>query len=135
MVDGKIKFALWLTPDAKRKVQEYHTRDFSISRSDFIEKAIHFYCGYLDAQAAEEFLPAVLADTLEGHLNVFADRMAKLLYKQAVELDMVMNIIANDTDIDEPQLQKLRAKSVRDVNRTNGKISFDNALKFQKGTD
>lgn len=61
--------------------------------------------------------------------------MAKLLYKQAVELDMVMNIIANDTDIDESQLQKLRAKSVRDVNRTNGKISFDNALKFQKGTD
>ena len=135
MVEGKIKFALWLTPEAKRKVQEYHTRDFSISRSDFIEMAIHVYCGYLDAVAAEEYLPVVLADTLEGHLNVFADRMAKLLYKQAVELDMVMNIIANDTDIDESQLQKLRAKSVRDVNRTNGKISFDNALKFQKGTD
>lgn len=133
MVEGKVKFALWLTPEAREKVQEYYNKTYCVSRSDFIEKAIHFYCGYLDATATEAFLPTVLSDTLEGHLTEFGNRLTKLLYKQAVEHDMVLNVIAHEYEISESKLQALRAKSVRDVNRTNGNLSFADALKFQRG--
>ena len=73
-----------------------------------------------------------MADTLEGHLNEFGNRITKLLYKQTVELDMLMNIIAFESDIPESKVESLRLKSVRDVNRTNGNLRFSDALKFQR---
>lgn len=100
--------------------------------SEFIEKAILFYCGYLHADKAGNYLPQVLGSILEGQLNLFADRIGKLLYKQTVELGIISHIIAADSDLDEQLLDKLRGRCVRDVNRTNGQISFREILRFQK---
>ena len=55
------------------------------SQSEFVEKAVRFYDGYLKAQNASAFLPHAVADVLEGTLGVFANRMAKLLFNLAVE--------------------------------------------------
>lgn len=40
--------------------------------------------------------------------------------------------IAYDTDIDEGEYQRLRGRAIRDMKRTNGRISFKDALDFQK---
>lgn len=37
-----------------------------------------------------------------------------------------------DTDIDEGAYERLRGKAIRDMKRTNGRISFKDALDFQK---
>lgn len=49
-----------------------------------------------------------------------------------MNISMLMHIIAYDTDIDLPTLEKLRARCVQDVMRTHGQISFKDILKFQK---
>ena len=133
MVKDKVKFTLWLSPKTRQEVEDTYRKNNCLSQSDFIEKAIRFYISYLHSQHAEEFLPHVLADTLEGHLSEFGNRLTKLLYKQTVEMDMLMNIIAFESDITESKLEALRLKSVRDVNRTNGNLRFADALKFQRG--
>ena len=46
---------------------------------------------------------------------------------------MMMHIIASDTDVDTPTLDRLRGRCVQDTKRTNGEISFQDILKFQKG--
>lgn len=46
--------------------------------------------------------------------------------------DMMMHIIAHDTDINLETLKKLRDKCVQDVMQTHGQISFKDILKFQK---
>lgn len=132
MVSGKIKFALWLTPEAKRLVDEGYRSDNCASRSEFIEKAVRFYCGYLAAEEAGAYLPRVLASSLEGMLNLFGDRISHLLFKQAVELAMLTHIIAADTDVDEEALERLRGRCVRNVGETRGSISFRDILRFQK---
>ena len=45
MVKNKEKFALWLTPEAKRLIEKKYQEDNCGSKSEFIEKAVRFYCG------------------------------------------------------------------------------------------
>jgi hypothetical protein len=127
----KTRFALWITEDALQLVED-NSRQNNCKKSEFIEQAIRFYCGYLHALNLDNYLPAILAETLEGHLSLLAERIAKLLYKQSVELAMLTHIIAADSDIDEATLQRLRGLCVRDVNSTNGQLSFREILRFQK---
>ena len=43
------------------------------------------------------------------------------------------NLIAAISDVDLDTMRKLRARCVREVKETNGTISFEDALKYQKG--
>jgi len=131
-MSGKTKFALYLTPETKEKLEGWHTADGSRSKTDFIERAINFYVDSLAVNDAGSLLPTAVSSAIEGRLGMFEDRMASLMFKQAVELSMMMNIIAWDTDIDEVALNKLRGRCVKDVKQTNGQISFSDIWKYQK---
>ena len=63
-----------------------------------------------------------------------ANRIGRLLFKMAVEISMMMHIIAADTEIDQETLERLRVRCVNDVKRTNGQIRFKDILQFQKET-
>lgn len=132
MVEGKIKFPLWIAPETKEIVAESFRHDNCRSMSEFIERAILFYNGYLHAQHAEYYLPRVLGSMLRGTLGVFGDRIGKLLFKQAVECNIANHILAADTDMDVETYERLRNRSLREVQRTKGEISFEDDLIFQK---
>ena len=132
MVEGKIKFPLWIAPETKEIVAESFQKDNCKSMSEFIEKAILFYNGYLHARHAEYYLPRVLGSVLQGTLGLFGDRIGKLLFKQAVECNITNHIIAADTDMDLDTYERLRGRSLREVKQTHGEISFEDDLIFQK---
>jgi len=129
----KEKFALYLEPELREKIDREYVTDSCSSRTEFIEKAVQFYLGYLHTNEDNPLLPAAVSSIIEGRLDSFEDRLSRLLFKQTVELSMMMNLLACDTDVDEKTLEKLRGKCVADVKRTNGQISFREILKFQKG--
>ena len=133
MVTGKEKFALWLTPEAREMVREAYRGDNCASQSEFIEKAVRCYCGYLGAKKDGAYLPRVLSEILEGILSTFGSRVGRLLFKQIVEQSILTHIIAADTDIDLDTLERLRGRCVQDARRTNGEVSFQEILRFQKG--
>ena len=60
MVKGKEKFALWITPECKQLVDDCYADDQCQSRSEYIEKAIWFYSGFLHAGKADRYLPKAL---------------------------------------------------------------------------
>ena len=132
MVEGKIKFPLWIAPETKEIVAESFKKDNCKSMSEFIERAILFYNGYLHARHAEYYLPRVLGSVLQGTLGLFGDRIGKLLFKQAVECNITNHIIAADTDMDLDTYERLRGRSLREVKQTKGEISFEEDLIFQK---
>ena len=132
MVEGKIKFPLWIAPETKVIVAESFQKDNCKSMSEFIEKAILFYNGYLHARHAEYYLPRVLGSVLQGTLGLFADRIGKLLFKQAVECNITNHIISADTDMDLDTYERLRSRILREVKQTKGEISFEDDLIFQK---
>lgn len=125
----KVKFALYLPPEKKAELERRYREDGCRSITAFIEKAIDFYLGYLDANSAGAYLPKEIQSAIDGRLGIFEDRMAKLLYKLTVEMDMGMTAVIDCTDLDTDYLRKLRANSVRNVKATNGLLTFEQKVR------
>lgn len=128
----KRKFALWVREETLEKVEKLYRTDNVKSRSEFIEKAIGFYCGYLTTESGKEYFPQAIVSVLQGTLGAFENRMASLLFKMAVELSMSLHVTAANSEIDEGTLAKLRGLCVDEVKRIRGAVSFEEAYKFQK---
>jgi len=129
----KNKFALWMYPETLERVEKLYREDGCKSRSEFIEKAINFYCGYLTAENYREYFPSVIVSTVKGSLDSFENRMASLMFQYAVELTMMMHVTAASFQVDEDTLSRLRGKCVNDVKKLNGRITFDDTVRYQKG--
>ena len=124
MANRKIKFPLWLMPETKATVERLYQQDGCSSQSEFMEKAIQFYCGYLQSEYAGAFLPKIL--------SMFGDRIGRLLFKQTVEHNVMNHILASDTDIDAATYQKMRGMSYQEVVQTHRQISFPEVLRKEK---
>lgn len=111
------------------KLEKHYKDDGSRSKSEFVERAINFYCGYVTAENYREFFPKVVLSTIQGTLDSFENRIATLLFKMAVELSVLNRVTAATVDVEELNLTRLRGRCVEDVKRINGCISFDQAVK------
>ena len=131
----KVKFALYLPPEKKAELERRYREDGCRSITAFIEKAIDFYLGYLDANSAGAYLPKEIQSAIDGRLGIFEDRMAKLLYKLTVEVDMGVTAALDCLQIDPDYLRKLRANSVRNVKATNGLLTFEQKARDYEGDD
>ena len=129
----KIRIPLWIYPDTVEMVDKMFPDNNFRSRSDLIEKAIGFYCGYISAENALEFLPLSITSAVSGAVQSSENRVARLLFKLAVEMSMMMNVVAAGADLDDIGLKRLRGKCVEDVKRSIGAINFDEVLRFQRG--
>lgn len=130
---NKKKFPLWIYPETRKLVTDWYEKDNCQSQSEFIEKAIRFYCGYISAEEGVRFLPAAITSAMTGMVDSLENRLARLIFKLAVEMSMMMNILASNTDVDENTLRRLRGKCVSDVKKSIGTITFEDVAKFQKG--
>ena len=125
----KEKFALYLTPEMKARLERRYTEDGSRSLTGFIENAINFYLDYLSANNAGMFLPSSVQSYLDGRLDQLEKQMSSLLYKQAVELDMGMSVLADCVNLDEKYLRRKRAESVVNVKKLNGRLRLEQLAK------
>ena len=61
------------------------------------------------------------------------DRISRLLFKIAVELSITMNVVAANQCVDKEVLNSLRGECIKEVKKTNGIFTFDEADDWQKG--
>ena len=127
---NKKRTTIWLSQDVMDRLDEMTKTDDSKSRSEFIERAIKFYDGYNRSTLENQYLPVAISSAVKSS----EDRISKLLYKNTVELSMVMNVLSAIADVDNDTLKKLRVKCMNEVKATNGKISFEDINKYQKGS-
>ena len=125
----KEKFALYLTPEMKARLERRYQEDGSRSLTGFIKNAINFYLDYLSANNAGMFLPSSVQSYLDGRLDQMEKRVAALLYKQSVELDMGMSILADCVNLDEAYLRKKSAESAARVKKLNGHLQLEQMAK------
>ena len=64
---------------------------------------------------------------------MFENRIASLMYKQTVQTDMAMNIVASSFNLDEDYMHRQRVRSISNVKQTNGQLSFENIAR--RGSD
>ena len=125
----KEKFVFYLTPEKKVLLERRYQEDGSRSLTAFIENAVDFYLDYLSANSAGLFLPTSLKSYLDGRLGRLEDRLSSLIFKQAVEQDMVAGILADAFQFSEDDLHRRRAESVNNVKKTNGRISLEQRVR------
>lgn len=107
------------------------------SRSDFIEKAIEFYCGYLNSEKDQSYLPGAVVAALQGSLSQLERGLCLQLHRVAVELYSVENlmVVASSGDVTLDQLHKLRKRANTAVRENRGVLSLVDAYKYQNGED
>ena len=135
MNEDKKRHTVWLTPDAWSQVETSYTKDNCTTKNEYIENAIRFYTGYLNTQNAASYLPRVLADVLDGKLGALGTRIGKLLFKLVVEQDMIANITAAVNEVHLDDVERLRARCIREIRQTNGVINLEDAVRYQNGWD
>ena len=128
----KRRFQLWVMPSTLELADQYYRSDNCASRSEFIEKAIQFYAGYVSSQRNQDYLARVIPATVKGIVDESSNRMGRLFFKMAVELAVIENILAAVCEVDQQELKRLRGQCVEEIKRTNGMISFEQAGQWQK---
>ena len=131
MPRNKIKFALRIAPETQQLVKDLCPRDNCQTQNEFIERAIRFYAGYVSGKEAVEYLPPALVSAMRGTIQDSEDRICRLLFKLAVEMDMMMNVLAAGLEIPEEQIERLRPQCVRNVKRTSGSVTLQDAAREQ----
>ena len=130
--DLKRKFALWIRPSLLEEVDSLYQKDNCASRSEFMEKALRFYIGYLSSEKNKDYLADVIPSAVKGIVDESSNRMGRLLFKMAVEQAVSENILAAVCDVDQAELTRLRRQCIEEIRKTNGILSFDEALRWQR---
>ncbi len=129
----KKKFALWVYPETLSQVDHWYRLMECQSKSEFIENSIKFYVGFLMADDGGTYLPNAFLSNMKSIVAEGTHQIGKMLFKQSVELAMLMNIVAATQDIDRDTLSRLRGECVKEVKRLNGGLRFEDAVEWQKG--
>lgn len=129
----KKRTAVWLYPEIMDEMDSLLERDNCKSRSEFIDKALNFYMGYLVTEDTTGYLSKILISAMQGILKETENRNANNLFRLSVEMSMMMNILAAGLEISDEELRSLRGRCVQEVRKTRGKISMEEAIKFQQG--
>ena len=130
---NKCKFTLWLHPEIRDKIDELYKENDCISKSEFVEKAIRYYVGYLTADNKANYLPNMFLSNMRAIAAESENRQSRILFKLAVEMAMMMNLVAAFNDVDPDSLEKLRGECIKEVKRLNGSFSMKDAVDWQNG--
>ena len=117
-----------MTDETAAKIERWYQEDNCRSKNEFIEKAVNYYADTLSA-GESTMLPRAVQSAIDNRLKLFEDRMASLLYKQAVEMDMAMSILLQSLNVSEEVLRQERANSIAAVKKTNGQLRIEQKLR------
>ena len=132
MDDNKKSTTIWLRPSVISRMDGWLKADNCRSRNEFVEKALRFYMGYLGSEDNTAYLSQAILTAIQGTMDLNNHRLQTILFKCAVELNMLCHTIAAHFRTDPIHTRELRAYAVDEVKRTNGRVSFESAVRSQR---
>ena len=134
MNDNKDRLTYRPEPETKQKIERWYREDNCRSKNAFIEKAVNRYADMLSAGESTT-LPRAVQSAIDNRLKPFEDRISSLLYKQAVEMDMMTSLVLQSLNVSEEVLRQERAKSIAAVKKTNGQLRMEQKLRELEGEE
>ncbi len=129
---AKEKMAVYFQPKTIKKIEQEYQEDNCASKTEFIEKAVKFYIGYLRQQEEVNYLSPMITETMKAQIKGTEQRLARLIFKVAVELGKLSHMTAAMNDIDDETLKSLHAMCVTEVRKINGIIDYEDAVEYQQ---
>lgn len=125
---SKTQISVLLPDSTLKKLESLQSLENApLSRNQIIEQAIDFYYGYKTSELNQDYLCSIIGQKIEGMLNNVTDRTARLIFKEAVEMNLLTRLIASQFDIDKMTYEKMRKTAVDDVKSTKGIINIYDA--------
>ena len=110
-----------LKEEIQEKMDEIHVR----SMNAFVIKAIEFYLGYLRQGKNLNFISPILASSINSGMKNFEGNISEMLFKTAVQLSMLTQIVADEKEFYPEYLDELHKWCAEKVASTNGTISLE----------
>ena len=110
--------------ETRQRIEQWYRADNCSSLNDFIEKAVNDYIDRLVINGDNRVLPTAITSAIDGRLGMLEKKLSALSFNHAVELDMLVGVIAGAFNFNREDMKQLRAQSVKNVKATNGCISL-----------
>ena len=128
---AKKRMAVYFQPETIKKIEQEYREDNCSSKTEFIEKAVKFYIGYLNEEDNINYLSPMITETVKAQIKGTEQRLARLLFKVAVELGKLSHMTAAVNEVDDDTLNSLHAMCVNEVRKINGIIDYEDAAEYQ----
>ena len=116
---GKVRKGFYIEEDLLEQMDGLLEQADVKSRNEFMNHALKFYIGYLTSEKIENYMHSTVKDS--------ENRMARAMYRLAVEISKLSHVIAYSHGVNEEELKKLQVKCMDEVKRINGAVRFEDA--------
>lgn len=131
--EKKERMSNWISPKVIKQCDAGVILTGCKSRSEFVERAISFYSGYISAEIHTDFFAPAISAMMEGTVASSENRMARLLFKIAVEMAKLQQMLASISEMEDETLRQLHISCVNEVKKINGFLKFEDAVKGSRG--
>ena len=123
----KVRTGIYISEDLLRECDEYLSKN-SGSRSELIESAMRLYLATRKIKDKSEVLVPELAECISAASDDGITKISKGLFRYAVEVEMLIALLAETFEVSKNQLKDVRREAVNNVRRTRGKINLDDLI-------
>lgn len=128
IVDDKKRVSLYIDADILQKIDNSMKKSKSRSRNEFLIEAAQFYMGYLNKDNDARFLTESVDLSISNSVTKMEDRIAKVLFKFAVEMSMMMHLLAANLDLQKDTMSSLRRQCIDELKKSSGYLSFEKTM-------
>lgn len=128
----KVRKAFYIDEELLEQVDALLGQADVRSRNEFVNQALKFYIGYLTSEKIENYILMTISSVMHATVKDSENRMARAMYKLAVETSKLSHVIAYSHEVDAQALNKLQAKCAEEVKRINGAVRFEDAYHYQR---
>ena len=123
----KIRTGIYVSGDVLAECDDYCTKQ-DISRSELIEQALKLFLATRTIYTKSNVLVPELAECIAQASDEGITKISKGLFRYAVEVEMLIAILAGVFEVSKNELKDIRREAVNNVRRTRGKINLDDLI-------
>ncbi len=133
MSNQRTQVTVRISEEVKQKMELAIPCSSCKNQNEFINEAVKFYSAYLCSEDGIRALYPDLMREWQASLQAGENRMGSLLFKIAVEMNMMANLVSARMAVTDDDMKLLRSRCVREVKATKGKIALLDAMHYQNG--
>ncbi len=123
----KIRTGIYVSSDVLAECDDYCS-NHDISRSELIEQALRLFLATRAVANKSDVLVPELAECIAHASDEGITKISKGLFRYAVEVEMLIAILADTFEVSKNELKDIRREAVNNARRTRGKINLDDLI-------
>ena len=127
--ENKQRVSLYLDKKTMQVVDSFIKKNGLHSRNEFFERAAENLIADEAIKAGGDVMSEKLAKAVENVSEDNAKAISKGLFRYAVQLEMLMRVIAKTNYFTDDELEDMRREAINNVRRTRGKIKLNDIAK------